>query len=173
MYVEKYLSLASTSDFLTDLDPIMPREDRLAKLKSHWGFDCNCSRCTQARIFTDASDKRLELIQQITEELQLRSANRTSRREGSQLLISLYEQERLNAPIAEAYTYAALEESYVGNRDGVIKYAALAVEAGLLYGGPKDGDVNQMQAVLEHPEEHWSWLHMVKIGSATKYGPSS
>jgi hypothetical protein len=140
----------------------MVREDRLSKLKRNWGFDCNCSRCTQPRIFTDASDERLELIEELTEKLSDHSANRTATVGDAELLLSLYRQERLDGPIAEGYAHASLEENFVGNREGAMKYAALAVESGLLYGGPKDEDVESMRRLWQSPEEHWSWLYTSK-----------
>lgn len=144
-----------------DIDPAMSREERLKKLKVSWGFDCNCSRCTQPRIFTDASDARLKLIAEITEKLADKTQNRTGSIDDAKLLISLYEQERLDAPIAEAYTYAALEENYVGNTVKAKKWAAMALEMNLLYGGPKDPDFGYMQQLFDDPKAHWSWMYTV------------
>lgn len=90
------------------------------------------------------------------------TARRTASPEDAELLISLMEQERLDAVIADAYTYAALEYSYAGNKQKARMYAALSVEIGMLYGGPKSEDVIWMQRLWDNPEEHWSWLYFLK-----------
>jgi hypothetical protein len=74
------------------------------------------------------------------------------------LMISLYEQERMWGPIAEAYSFAALEYNGVGALSAAQKYARLSVEVGLIYGGPHDEDVKQMEALAEDPGGHWSWM---------------
>jgi hypothetical protein len=61
-------------------------------------------------------------------------------------------------PIAEAYTLAAIEFNGAGDMWMAQKYARLAVEAGLLYGGPLDDDVNEMETLLKDPRGHWSWM---------------
>jgi len=79
----------------------------------------------------------------------------------------LYEQERFEVPIAEAYTYAALEYAYVGNRELARKYAALAVERNLLWLGPRSKYVSGMAVLMEEPEVHASWRYIKKRGNAT------
>jgi hypothetical protein len=75
----------------------------------------------------------------------------------AETLISLYEQERLHAPIAMAYTYAALAHNAVGHEQQAIKYAALSVETGSLNSGPEYSDVQAMKELIEDPRSHWSW----------------
>lgn len=76
----------------------------------------------------------------------------------SELLVSLYEQERLHGPISEAYALAAIEFNGVGEPWTAQKYARLAVESGLIYGGPADTDVKEMEKLLKDPWAHWSWM---------------
>lgn len=76
----------------------------------------------------------------------------------AELMISLYEQERLHGPIMEAYALAAIEYNGVGEPWTAQKYARLAVESGLLYGGPADTDVKEMEKLLKDPSAHWSWM---------------
>jgi hypothetical protein len=72
-------------------------------------------------------------------------------------LISLYREENLHAPIAEAYMYAALQNSANGQQFMAVKYASLAVEKGMLYAGPDYKDVVEMRSLMDDPGKHWSW----------------
>ena len=86
----------------------------------------------------------------------------------AELLVSLYEQERMWGPIAEAYAFAALEYNGAGDPWTAQKFARLSVEAGLIYGGPHDDDVGQMEQLLKDPWEHWSWMLRTKKKSGEK-----
>jgi hypothetical protein len=72
-------------------------------------------------------------------------------------LLKLYEQEHLEAQIAGAYVLAAINYSMFGNAKKAKKYAALAVEAGLVQFGPDAGDVKVMMDLEKSPKNHWSW----------------
>lgn len=74
------------------------------------------------------------------------------------LFISLYEQERMQSTIYEAYTFAAIEWNGVGEPWTAVKYARLAIEYGLPSVGPRDRDVIEMRALAEDPWGHWSWM---------------
>jgi hypothetical protein len=139
------------------IDPAQEREDRLKSLHLSWGFDCSCSACTQPRPQTDASDERLEQIADLREELEDYTSESEATPGMAELVISLYEQERLYGPISEAYAFAAKEYNGVGDLWKSQKYAQLAIESGLLYGGPADKDVKEMETLLEDPKKHWSW----------------
>lgn len=80
----------------------------------------------------------------------------------AELLISLYQQERLWQMLYEAYTFAALEYNGVGEPWTATKYARLAVQHGLAGGGPNDSDVREMTALARNPWEHWSWMLRTK-----------
>ena len=59
----------------------------------------------------------------------------------AELLISLYEQERLWASVADGYRLAALCAASVGNNWRAVKWAMRAVETGLIHDGPGDEEV--------------------------------
>ncbi|KAF1813010.1 SET domain-containing protein [Eremomyces bilateralis CBS 781.70] len=141
------------------IDPTLTRSTRQAVLKNGWGFDCSCSACTQREIFTAASDHRLDAIDFLTKELANRTEASTASPETAELLVSLCEQERLDGPIADAYTYAAIEYNGVGDHRTAQKYAMLAIERGLLYSGEKDSDVIAMYRLMADPQNHWSWMY--------------
>lgn len=143
-------------------DPSQTREERQDALHRSWGFRCSCSLCTQPRIITDASDARINQIEQLREELADFSPNGRGTPQKAELMVSLHEQERMHAPIATAYAHAALEWNGIGDAYRAIKYAHLALESGLLYGGPKDTDVIEMVHILRDPSEHWSWMMRMK-----------
>ena len=136
----------------------MPRADRKHKLLNTWGFDCACHLCTQPEIFSNASDYRLRLIEDLEEELSDRTPQSKATPALAELYVSLHDQEGLLGPIADAYTYAALEYSGVGDLFMAQKYATLSIEAGLLYGGPESSDVLAIADLLQNPRAHWSWL---------------
>jgi hypothetical protein len=75
----------------------------------------------------------------------------------AELLVSLYEQERLSGSIAEGYKLAALCYASLGNEWLALKWAMKAVEAGLIYDGPRSPEVRDMQRMLDGPRNHWSW----------------
>lgn len=106
---------------------------------------------------SDASDHRIFEIAEIVEQLEDWSSASHATPEMGEYLVSLYKQERMWGPLAEAYTYAAIEYNAVGKEWKARELAALAVQAGLLYGGPYDEDVNHMQRLLQDPQSHWSW----------------
>jgi hypothetical protein len=76
----------------------------------------------------------------------------------AELLISLYRQERLWTMLYEAYTYAAIEHNGAGEPWLATKYARLAVQHGLVSGGPADPDVAEMADLAADPWAHWSWM---------------
>lgn len=75
-----------------------------------------------------------------------------------ELYLSLYEQERLDGSIYEAYAFAAIEWNGVGEPWHAVRYARLAIEYGLAAVGPKDTDVIEMKKLAEDPWGHWSWM---------------
>jgi hypothetical protein len=109
-------------------------------------------------MISEASDERIEHMSDLRDELDDYSSDSDATPGMADLMVSLYEQERLYGPISEAYTFAAIEYNGVGDLWTSQKYARLAVEAGLLYGGPADKDVKQMQQLLKDPVKHWSWM---------------
>ncbi|MCJ1323398.1 hypothetical protein MMC10_000058 [Thelotrema lepadinum] len=142
---------------ITYIDPVQSRQRRQGELHWNWGFNCSCSSCAQASVISAASDTRVRQISALTKHLSDRNATSRATPQMAELLISLYEQERVLAPIAEAYAFAACEYNAVGEGYLAMKYASLAVEAGLLYAGSQYSNVKDMRKLLEEPSKHWSW----------------
>lgn len=138
------------------IDPTQSTAERLAALKLSWGFPCSCAACTASPAPKAASDARIAQILSLQAILQDHSATSTATTAMADLLVSLYELEHLHGPVSEAYALAAIEYNAAKDRWGALRYAYLAVESGLLYGGEKDGDVKAMQKLIASPEGHWS-----------------
>lgn len=138
--------------------PIRTRAKRLEKLSHVWGFKCGCSLCTQRSDMTSASDERIRQIKRIRRQLENYEPGSSATPEMADLFVSLYEQERLSGSIYEAYTFAAIEWNGAGEPWKAVRYARLAIEAGLASAGPKDRDVNEMIRLADNPWAHWSWM---------------
>ena len=104
-----------------------------------------------------ASDSRIVRIGELREQLLDYSSYAKVTPSMAELLVSLYEQERLWGPINEAYGHAAVEFNAVGKPIVAEKFARLAFEAGLVYRGPHHKDIMDMEALLDNPRGHWSW----------------
>ena len=145
---------------LTDsyIEVLQSREDRRDTLEWSWGFKCTCRQCTLARPLRIASDSRIRAIHKLRQELN--SVDETSRAdpEMAELLQSLYEQERVEAAYCDGYSHAAREYNGVGHPHKALKYAHLALEAGLLYEDECGSDMRDMQTMVSGgPRAHWSW----------------
>ena len=139
------------------MDAAQPRRERLDHLHSTWGFSCSCSACTAPDAIANESDSRLRELISVQEKLADRSASSTANPAMAELLVSLYEQEGMWAPIADAYNLAAFEYSGVGELQLARKYARLATEAQLLYSGPHSEEFENVKSLLRNPRQHWSW----------------
>ncbi|KAL7946052.1 SET domain-containing protein [Trichoderma barbatum] len=144
---------------ITYIDPHMPRQKRLKKLSSLWGFDCSCSLCSLHPDLAHESDERLDQIATISERLE---DWETAPPQMAQALISLYEQERLHAPSSSAYWYAALTSCAEGLYWDTIRYARLAIELGVLDYGFKDESFDLMRKLAKEPEAEACWLARFK-----------
>lgn len=146
----------------SDTDPTVIRATRQSKIKESWGFECSCSACTQHNMLTRESDRRLEIMTVLEEQLGDWTAESKGTPEMAETLISLYLQERLQAYMANSYTLAALAYNAVCDRDTAAKYALLAVEHEFIENGQRDSDVQEMIKLLDGMEEHWSWGRRLK-----------
>ena len=153
---------------ITYVDPLQTRKKRRAAIKRSWGFDCSCSLCMQGSQLVRESNRRILQIKKLTSLLEeATSKNETERRAVkadvtdapamAELLISLYEQEKLSGGVADGYRLAALCHASVGNDWSTLKWAMKAVEAGLIYDGPRSREVKDMNRLLDGPRDHWSW----------------
>lgn len=157
--------LAGEEITITYIDPLQTRLRRRKAIKRSWGFDCSCSLCSQSPQFVRESNRRIVQINALIKVFS-RTNSKTKMIRGTvneaELLVSLYEQERLHAGVTEAYRLAALSYSAVGNEWMAVKWAMKAVETGLINDGPIDGNVRDMERLLEKPKAHWSWGLNVK-----------
>ncbi|PSR94391.1 hypothetical protein BD289DRAFT_465861 [Coniella lustricola] len=168
---------------LTYIDPLRTRARRQKKLQNVWGFGCSCSLCTQRSELTGASDERIEQILQIRTQLEDYTTSSAATPQMADLFLSLYQQERLDVLIHEAYAFAAIEWNGVGEPWKAMKHARLAIEYGLAAVGSKDQDVVEMQSLAEDPWGHWSWMlrtqkrmhwdRMRSIGASSRSSMSS
>ncbi|KAI0127425.1 hypothetical protein BJ170DRAFT_683268 [Xylariales sp. AK1849] len=141
------------------VDPFLPREERLWRLDHSWHFPCSCSLCTQHERLSLESDARIAQILELQREmLKWDSPKSKGTPEMAELLLSLYEQERLDSRIYEPYMYAAIEYSAAGQVWPAIKYARLALQHGFIASGYDGEDSYDMGILAENPREHWSWM---------------
>ncbi|KLU87399.1 hypothetical protein MAPG_06399 [Magnaporthiopsis poae ATCC 64411] len=140
------------------IDPMQSHADRIARLNRSWGFPCGCSLCQQKDHVSRESDDRLNQILELRKEFHDYSTASRATPQMGELMVSLYDQERLDLLKYEAHTYAAIEWNGVGEPWLATKHARLAVEHGLPSVGPADNDVIEMQALAKDPYKHWSWM---------------
>jgi SET domain len=153
---------------ITYIDPLQTRLKRREAIKRSWGFDCSCSLCSAENHFIRESNRRVTEIIKITNILnEVVSQNETERKaarsyvpdamEMADLLVSLYEQERLHASVADGYRLAALVSASLGNEWRAVKWAMKAVDTGLIHDGPDDDELLDVRRLLLAPRQHWSW----------------
>lgn len=149
---------------ITYIDNEQQRDRRMQKLKRNWGFDCGCSTCTAHSSLTAESDGRLQQIKTLSKLLDDWSETSHATPEAAELLISLIQQERLDASLATAYKHAAEVYSSFGKRFDAIKYARLSTEMSILDKGFSDNDVKEMRTMSGDPTMSWSWKKRVSNG---------
>jgi hypothetical protein len=148
------------------------RTSRLTKLETNWGFKCGCSACTAHPAMTAESDTRIVQIKEMIANLNDWKESSSATPEMAELMLSLYEQERLYSSMATAYKHAAEVHSSFGNKYQAIKYARMAVEFSVLDKGFRDPDVREMQRMAKQPQLTWSWKKRVgqtKSGCGCKH----
>ncbi|KAK4661630.1 uncharacterized protein QC763_706210 [Podospora pseudopauciseta] len=148
---------------LSYINPIMKKRARNKKLNRIWGFQCACPLCTKEQAQVEASDVRIHQIKELVGEFSDWSSDSRATPQLAELVLSLYEQEKLWGSMYEAYTWLALEYNAVGEPWTAVKWANRAVEWGIPVVGPKDGDMEQMRRLIKDPWAHWSWLKRVKV----------
>ncbi|GAB0136865.1 hypothetical protein EsDP_00005153 [Epichloe bromicola] len=151
---------------ITYIDISMPRKKRVAKLLRTWGFNCSCSQCSLPSEFSRASDQRLDQLIKLSgrfEDGLLMSAPTAER------LVSLFHQERMHSPAAEAYTYAAVSYCMEGKYTETLKWATLALEFSMLDSGPHSPIVKMLAKLVGDPERQDCWLAGLK-GIGQEFG---
>lgn len=75
-------------------------------------------------------------------------------------LIELYEEEKLHAAVATGYMFASLAYNAIGDTKKARKYAARALETGIVNNGVSGGtdDVEEMRVMRADPKRHWSFM---------------
>ena len=143
--------------------PLMQRAERQRLVEDWLGKPCTCSRCTGHGDLANvaASDARLAEIEQI--EKKLRDYESRSVTTGMLArLLSLYEEEGLNVRYSDMYELLALNYNALGYQKRAVKYANLAVQAGIIEDGPDSNDVIAMRILAKSTLEHYSWKMRMK-----------
>ncbi|KAL2181341.1 uncharacterized protein P884DRAFT_188573, partial [Thermothelomyces heterothallicus CBS 202.75] len=140
---------------LSYIDPLLPggRAARVDRLRRNWGFACACPLCSLDRARSEESDRRIAQIAEIKDELATGKACPAM----ADLLVALYEMERLWGLMYEAYMLAALEYNGAGDPWTAVKYARLALEWGIPMLEEADEDLEDMRELASDPQRHWSW----------------
>ncbi|KAI1074004.1 SET domain-containing protein [Whalleya microplaca] len=134
---------------------LYPRAER-QKLLRHWGFNCTCSHCAVPKREAAASDARIAKIGILEKALENFNETVVTAETGARL-VELYEAERLDVYIGQAYTRAALNYALFGEEAKARQYARIAAEAMEREFGPQSGDARAMRVLAENPERHWTW----------------
>ncbi|KAL6154239.1 hypothetical protein ACJQWK_01835 [Exserohilum turcicum] len=151
---------------ITYIDNEKPRARRMAKLHLNWGFTCSCSACSVNIAQAADSDARIAQIGQLEKVLDDWTDASGASVSMAELLVSLYQQERLWAGLATAYQYAAETHASFGRKWDAVKYARLSLEYSLLDKGWADPDVAAMKKMAEEPEQTWAWKKRMGLGHA-------
>ncbi|KAH4926535.1 hypothetical protein HBI23_155750 [Parastagonospora nodorum] len=148
---------------ITYIDNEKDRKTRNTRLKKNWGFDCGCSACTAHPAVFAESDSRLYQITDLALMLDDWTSESSATTEVAELLVTLYQQERLDASLATAYKYAAETYSSFGKKWEAVKYARLSVEMSMIDKGFRHADTKEMKKMVESPEMTWSWNKRVGL----------
>ena len=146
------------------IDSEKDRARRMKLLKRNWGFQCSCSACTAHPELVAESDSRLHQIASLYKALDDWTPNTSATPQAAELLISLYQQERLHTSLATAYKYAAEVYSSFGKKYEAMRYARLSTEMSMLDKGFGEVDVKEMREMSSRPELSWSWKKRVSMG---------
>lgn len=72
-------------------------------------------------------------------------------------LLKLYQEEGVHAALGTGHMFAALAYNADGDMKTAKKHAKLAIEAGMVNSGVKDGDREEMESLSSDPRHHWSY----------------
>ncbi|KAK4222259.1 hypothetical protein QBC38DRAFT_88199 [Podospora fimiseda] len=143
------------------IDIFEPGKTRQDWVKRFRGLNkpCPCATCTQKNL--KEHEKRMDEILKIRAELR----NHDSKKVTVEMIdrfIKLYQEEKLNTKLAEAYELAALNYNYLGEDKKAKKYADLAVQAGIVEGGKDSNDVIAMRVMASDIKGHYSYRFTLK-----------
>lgn len=155
---------------ITYVDPMWPRAQRSEWVQRHrgHGVPCPCAACSPPRLpgspeneEIEKADKRLEEILAIRAELRNHESKKVTF-DMIERFIKLVQEDRLHVKFAEAYELAALNFNYYGDDKRAKKYADLAVQAGIVEGGPQANDVVALRIMASDIKGHYSYRYVLK-----------
>lgn len=79
-------------------------------------------------------------------------------------MLQLYEIERLQYKIADAYTLAAMNYNGLGFDRKARRYATLAIKTGTMQNGEDSPDVHIMKALMSDPKGYFSYSDWLSKG---------
>jgi hypothetical protein len=130
---------------------------RMTQLNESWGFQCDCGLCSADTSIIRKSDARINQILELRSNLRNYRPGAQAGPEMAETLVALYNEEKIWGPVNEAYMLAAIEWNAVGDLEMMKKYALLAIDSGKVYRGEAHREVEDMKALLNNAENHWSW----------------
>jgi hypothetical protein len=154
-------SLGRSRLIFTDVPLEMSQKRRTAALKDHWGFKCTCSACTASSDAIADSDGRREEITEIQNALGGTAEDPESLLGLLEQLLKLYDDEGLITPKPRYYEIAAYTANQLGDEYAATSYAQMAFRHWSIVAGPESWDARRMEAMLEDPKKHPSWLYKV------------
>jgi hypothetical protein len=77
----------------------------------------------------------------------------------AELLVTLYKQERLDVPIAQAYEASAYAYSIIGDEYKTMTWASKAVEAMTVLYGDDHPLTKDLEVLMLNPTEHRTWRY--------------
>lgn len=128
-----------------------PRALRQMRARQAWGFDCTCSQCSLQERLAIKSDKRLEEIARMEEQL-TEIGNQEVTPALIRRFVKMHKDERLDSTMASAYTLAALNFRILDDDKMALKYAKLAAEAGIIESGPGSENVRAVEGLIRSLE---------------------
>ncbi|KAI2603566.1 SET domain-containing protein [Hypoxylon fragiforme] len=139
---------------------LLPRAERRSRLR-RWGFSCTCAQCLLSHSpspLSTASDSDSRVAEILALEAALEVFNETVvTADTGARLVELYQLERLDVYLGQAYTRAALNYALFGEEEKARVYAGMAVEALEREDGGEGADARAMRGLVEDPRGHWTW----------------
>jgi hypothetical protein len=149
------------------IDPFLARAERNAWVKRHRGSGggCPCRACSPPG--GEKGEEWAKGGKRLEEVLELKAVLRNHDSRGVTVekverFVKLFEEERLQVRLAEAYELAALNFNYLGEDRKAKKYADLAVQAGIVEGGAGSNDVVAMRVMAKDVKGHYSYQFTLK-----------
>lgn len=132
---------------------------RQRQIKAHWGFECKCAHCSASESVRAESDARLERIPALREALLSFAAPslRATTTDMALELVDIYEKERLDGSLAEAFMLAAFRFCTWEMEVEAKKWAAIAIKHWLVWEGGGAINLEKVKMLNENPQGQWCW----------------